>query len=139
MKRMICWLILCVATAWGAPAAAGTVSGTYTDLPLGTAVNLSGAGAIDWVKWGLNGGGPGWTPVGKNGVTPVISRTLTPVGTPFPGTSVVLIGIPAIPPGNVLNFNWIDGNAPPAGFSDTIVTETLLPAQSATRLAWERR
>ena len=129
MKRVICWLILCGATAWGAPAAAGTVSGTYTDLPLGTAVNLTGAGAIDWVKWGVNGGGPGWTSVGKNGVTPVISRTLTPVGTPFPGTSVVLIGIPAIPPGNVLNFNWSDGNAPPAGSSDTIVTETLLPPQ----------
>ncbi len=130
MKKTICGLILCGAIAWGVvPAAAGTVSGTYTDLPLGTPVNLTGAGTLDWVKWGLNGGGPGWTAVAKNGVTPVISRTLTPVGTPFPGTSVVLTGIPAIPPGNVLNFSWSDGTAPPAGFSDTIVTETLLPAQ----------
>jgi hypothetical protein len=125
----ICSLILCGAAAWSVPAAAGTVSGTYTDLPLGTSVNLTGAGALDWVKWGVTGGGPNWTAVAKNGVAPAISRALTPVGTPFPGTNVVLTGIPAIPPGNVLNFNWSDGNAPPVGFSDTIVTETLLPAQ----------
>ena len=131
MTRLICWLALCGAIAWGVPAAAGTVSGTYTDLPLGASVNLTAGGTVDWVKWGLNGGGPGWTSVSKSGATPAISRGLTPVGTPFAGTSVVLIGIAAIPPGNVLNFNWSDGNSPPAGFSDTIVTETLLPAQFA--------
>ena len=128
--RVIGWLILCGIVAWGDPATAGTVSATYTDLPLGTTVNLTADGTVDWVKWGLNGGGPGWTPVSKSGAAPVISRGLSPlVGTPVAGTTVVLTGIAAIPPGNVLNFNWIDGNVPPEGSSDTIVTATLLPAQ----------
>ncbi len=128
--RLTSCLALCAAVAWAAPAAAGTVFATYTDLPLGTGVNLTADGSIDWVKWGLNGGGPNWTAVSKSGAAPLISRTLTPLGTPPPNTNVVLIGIPAIPPGNVLNFNWTDGNAPPAGSSDTVVTETILPLQT---------
>jgi hypothetical protein len=129
MRRLFCGLILCASLLHSVPASAGAVVGSYTDLPLGTGINLTAEGTLDWVKWGLNAGGPGWTPVSKIGVAPVISRTLTPLGTPPAGTNVTLIGIAAIPPGNVMNFSWSDGSGPLAGFSDTIVTETILPAQ----------
>jgi hypothetical protein len=109
--------------------AGAQVAGVYTELPLNTPINLTAAGTTDWVKWGVNGGGPAWTAVGKTGVVPLISRTLAPLGTPPAGTNVVLIGIPALAPGNVLNFTWSDGTGPAAGFSDTVVTETILPAQ----------
>lgn len=40
-----------------------------------------------------------------------------------------MIGIPAVPPGDVMNFNWTDGTGPVSGFSTALVTETILPAQ----------
>jgi hypothetical protein len=126
--------LFCCAVAFAvflgtASRAAGQVTGVYTELPLGTPINLTSAGTTDWVKWGVTGGGPGWTPVAKAGVPALISRTLAPLGTPPAGTNVVLIGIAALPPGNLLNFTWSDGTGPAAGFSDTVVTETILPAQ----------
>jgi hypothetical protein len=124
------WLALCGGIIWAGPCAAGTVSAAYTDLPVGTLTSLTATGTLDWVKWGVNGGGISWTAVGKNGVNPLISRSLTPVGTGFPGTSVALFGIAANAPGNVLTFAWSDGDSPPAGQSNTFVTETLLPAQN---------
>jgi hypothetical protein len=123
------WLMVVAMAVGAAQSAAAQVVGTYTELPLGTGINLSSAGTTDWVKWGINGGGPGWTAVGKAGVPPLISRGLAPLGTSPAGTNVVLIGIPAIAPGNVMNFTWTDGTGPAAGFSDTVVTETILPAQ----------
>jgi hypothetical protein len=113
-----------------ASSAAGQVVGTYTELPLGAGIDLTSAGTADWVKWGVSGGGPNWTAVGKAGVPPLISRGLAPLGTSPSGTNVVLIGIPTTGAG-VLNFSWTDGTAPAAGASNTIVTETILPAQSA--------
>ena len=76
--------------------AAGQVVGEYTELPLGTPINLTSAGTTDWVKWGVSGGGPNWSSVGKAGVARV-SPTLAPVGTAPGGTNVVLIGIPREP------------------------------------------
>ena len=124
-----CWLICSAMIVGAASAASAQVIGSYTELPLGTSINLTASGTTDWVKYGVTGGGPGWTLVGKAGVPPLISRGLGPLGTAPAGTNVVLIGIPALPPGNVLNFTWSDGTGPAAGFSDTIVTETILPAQ----------
>lgn len=124
--REICRLTLLIVFLATVPAAAGPVTAVYTELPLATPINLTAEGTVDWVKWGVNAGGPGWVPVGKAGVVPIISRALGTLGTPPAGTSVVLIGIGG---GNVLNFTWTDGSGPPAGVSDTIVTETILPAQ----------
>jgi hypothetical protein len=130
LGALILSLALCAVTAWALPASAGTVSATYTDLSLATSIDLTAAGSLDWVKWGLNAGGVNWTPVAKSGATELISRGLTPVGTGTPGTSVALIGIAAVPPEDVLTFTWTDGTSPAAGSSDTVVTETLLPPQN---------
>jgi hypothetical protein len=121
------WLMVLAMALGTAQSAAAQVVGTYTELPLGTGINLSSAGTTDWVKWGVNTGGPGWSAVGKAGVPPLISRGLAPLGTPPAGTNVVLIGIAANQ--NVLNFAWSDGAGPAAGISDVVVTETILPAQ----------
>jgi hypothetical protein len=118
-------LLLSALVLWTASPAAGQVVGVYTELPLGTPINLTADGTTDWVKWGVNGGGPGWTAVAKSGVPPLISRGLAPLGTPPANTNVVLTGIANA----ILNFTWTDGTGPAAGASNTIVTETILPAQ----------
>ena len=130
LRRLTSGLALLGAIVWAAPVAAGTVFGTYTDLPLGSSVNLTADGSIDWVKWGVTTTGANWTVISKSGASPLISRTLKPLGTSPPGTSVVLFGFAGPPPDNVLNFNWSDGSPPPtSGTSAVVVTETILPPQ----------
>ncbi len=83
---------------------------------------------VDWVKWG-NGEASGsltWSIVRKRGVTAIIDGALVPVGTGPVGTSVELL---AFSNQDNLNFDWTDGDVPSVGSSDTVVTETILPAQ----------
>ncbi len=114
-----------------APVGCSYVQGTYTDLPQGTAINLTTDGTRDWVKWGNGGSGSiTWTTVRKSGVSPIINSALSPVGTPPLGTNVVLAAFtPANPANNILTFSWTDGNAPASGTNGTCITETILPAQ----------
>lgn len=107
-------------------ATAGTVSVSYTDLPLGTSTDLSAVSAGDWVKWGNNDNGTTFSTVRQQGVTPIISSTLFPLGTPPPGTNVVLTSFSG---NDVLSFDWTDGDSPASGSSDTVITETILPPQ----------
>ncbi len=128
ISRSLFLLFACLCVA---PVGCSYVQGTYTDLPQGTAINLTADGPADWVKWGNGGSGAlVWSTVRKSGVTPIISTALAPVGTPPQGTNVVLAAFtPANPANNLLNFSWTDGNAPVSGSSGTGVTETILPAQ----------
>src|SRR5438105_2563698 len=41
--------LICPPAYWGA----GMLSGSFTKIPAGTLINLSAAGALDWVHWGL--------------------------------------------------------------------------------------
>jgi len=118
-------MALCAALLWTIPASGGTVSGVYTDLPLATTIDLTATGVHDWVKW--DGAGQTVTPVRKSGVTPIISSTATVFGPPLPAPQTPEFN--AIAGGNVLNFDWTDGDSPTSGSSDTILTETILPAQ----------
>ncbi len=109
-----------------ANAAAGTVSGTYTDLPLGTSTDLSAVSTGDWVKWGNNDSGTTFSTVRQDGVAPIINSTLTLLGTPPQGATVDYY---AVSGENVLSFDWSDGDSPASGSSDTVITETITPGQ----------
>ena len=68
-----CWLFLipiigsvCLPT-WGA----ATLTGSFSSIPAGTAINLSAAGPLDWVHWGLY---TGTSLDRKVGVTPMIGN-----------------------------------------------------------------
>src|SRR5437762_14305223 len=52
-KRL--WLLhaFVAALLWPAVLGAGTLSGSFTAIPKGTAINLTAAGTLDWVHWGL--------------------------------------------------------------------------------------
>jgi len=68
---------LAAAVLWGSghTLAAGTLSGSFSTIPGGTIINLTAAGPVDWVHWGL------FTDTSldrKAGVTPQISN-FTPV------------------------------------------------------------
>ena len=52
--------------------AAATLSGSFTPLPLGTNINLTAEGKLDWVHWGL---GSGWSVERKYGMQPQITNT----------------------------------------------------------------
>src|SRR5438552_4754466 len=41
--------LICPPACWGA----AVLSGSFTKIPAGTVINLSAAGALDWVHWGL--------------------------------------------------------------------------------------
>ncbi len=109
------------------PARAGLMA-TYTPLANGTAVDLTAAGTLDWVKWGNSTtSGLGFASVEKVGGT-IINPGLTPLGTAPPGFSVVLASFSG---GGNLRFSWTDGTAGMAGGGptvDTAVSETLSPA-----------
>ncbi len=107
-------------------AQAGTVSASFTDLALGTTTDLTAVATEDWVKYGNNEGGTSYSTVRMSGVTPIISSTLTPLGTPPQGATVVLS---AFTGGGVLGFDWSDGDLPVSGSSDTVVTEAITPGQ----------
>src|SRR5713101_7300439 len=75
MKRRICntvWFgvaFICSAVSPLQTARAGVLSGTFTSIHTGADINLTAAGPLDWVHWGL------YTPTSldrKSGVTPQI-------------------------------------------------------------------
>src|SRR5438445_1219679 len=58
MYRQFCLIVsawaLCVLNPWIFPnARAGILTGSYIGVPPGSNVNLTAAGPIDWVHWGL--------------------------------------------------------------------------------------
>src|SRR6266550_3941656 len=48
-----CLLLATFLSTVAGSARAGTISGSYSNLPLGTVVDLTAAGPADWVHWGL--------------------------------------------------------------------------------------
>lgn len=120
-------IVLAACLSLAHSAVAGAVSGSYTELPLGTSVDLSAKSAGDWVKWGGSGdAGQTFNTIRQSGVTPIISSTLSLLGSPPSGS----VAFNAISGENVLDFDWSDGDSPASGSSDTVVTETILPPQS---------
>lgn len=126
--KMMHYVALSILCLWAAQARGQSVTGTYTDVAESTTIDLTATGNLDWVKWG-NGESSGsmvWTTVRKASVPPIIGSTLTPLGTPPTGTTIVLI---AFSGQDNLNFDWADGDIPMSGAADTVITETILPAQ----------
>ncbi len=70
----VCWFLCSLAVvAFLQSSRAATLSGAFTPLsPLGTNVNLTVAGTLDWAHWGC---GSGWTIERKYGVRPQITNT----------------------------------------------------------------
>jgi len=129
MKYWIPCFLLSAVCLFSIPASGGIVTGTYFDLADGTTIDLTATGTLDWIKFGN----------GENNTTTFLNTTkignpvflpasLTPLGTPPANHSVDLI---AFTGGGVLNFLWSNGNFGMyngAGPVDTVVTETISPA-----------
>ncbi|MDE3066728.1 MAG: hypothetical protein KGJ60_04165 [Verrucomicrobiota bacterium] len=84
-------------------AGAATLSGSFTPLPSGTNVNLTGAGALDWVHWGFESA---WTVERKYGVTPQITNTFL---APFDLNSRSYYDGPFQLTNGLDTFTWSDG------------------------------
>jgi hypothetical protein len=124
------WLVvgLCSASAH----AGDIYSISYTDIAQNSAINLTTAGPLDWVKWG-NGETSGTTyatPEQTGGT--IINPTLTPVGSVPAGDTVTLIPFaPTASPSPT--FSWTNGTIAMYGGNPvgTSVSETIIPAQSS--------
>src|SRR5262249_40880279 len=110
------------------PSGCPHVDGTYTDLPEGTSINLTSTGTVDWVKWGNGEQNPqAYSTVRKTGVSAAINSSLSKLGSVPPTTTLLRVPFSH---GNLLKFQWTDGNVPPNGGStDTAVSETISPPQ----------
>jgi hypothetical protein len=131
MHRLIFCFALLAVCFFSAPVIAGSVSGSYTELPAGTLIDLTVAGTLDWIKFG-NGenNSTSFLNTTKIGNPVFLPATLAPLGTPPADHSVDLI---AFTGGQTLNFIWADGNFGMyngTGPVDTVVTETISPAVS---------
>ena len=53
--RVVLTTILVLASGWLVPlSSAATLSGTVLEIPRNSVVDLTAAGALDWVHWGLH-------------------------------------------------------------------------------------
>jgi hypothetical protein len=112
-----------------APARADSISGSYTELPNGTLIDLTAQGTLDWAKFGN----------GENGFTYL---TATKIGNPVLILPELFVLGPSSPPGLTLKafsggqnllFTWSNGNFAPAGGGpvDTAISETYSPAMNS--------
>jgi len=110
------------------------VSGTYSPLAVGSTIDLTAQGTLDWAKYGTDNSNSNLnffvaTKIGN----PVISPNITPIGPP--GTTLIQFGNPNGP--GSLNFTWTNGNfgmgfpGPPVSSVNSVITETILPAQNS--------
>src|SRR5690349_18531955 len=132
--RTIRFVPICVVLLlpFSASARAGVVTSSYTELPVGTTIDLTATGGLDWIKFG-NGENNSLTFLNttKIGNPVFLPATLAPLGTAPPGETVDLI---AFTGSAALNFLWTNGNFGMyngTGPVDTDVTETLRPAANS--------
>src|SRR5437773_908426 len=107
-KRLWPLLILIFALFCPSSEGAGTLSGSFASIPNRTVIDLSAAGPVDWVHWGL------YTATSldrKAGVTPLISD-FTPLDNTNGGVSVYQFT------NNFNGYSWSDGT-PTASVTNT--------------------
>jgi hypothetical protein len=101
---------------------------------VGSTIDLTAQGTLDWAKYGTDNSNNNFnffvaTKVGN----PVISPNITPIG--GGGTTLIQFGNPN-GPGN-LNFTWTNGNfgmgfpGPPVSSVNSVITETIVPPQNS--------
>jgi hypothetical protein len=101
---------------------------------VGSTIDLTAQGTLDWAKYGTDNSNSttSFFVATKTG-NPVISPVITPIGPA--GTTLIQFGNPSGP--GSLNFTWTNGNfgmgfpGPPVSSVNSVITETILPAQNS--------
>jgi hypothetical protein len=135
IMRHVLGFTIIAACLCGSPARADFISGSYSSLTVGTTIDLTARGTLDWAKFGTDN---------ENNTTnffvatkignPVINPNITVLGSAPSGTpTLIQFANPTAGAGNV-NFTWTNGNfgmdypGPDVSSVNAVVTETIVPA-----------